>query len=86
MQKRRTARVIRHIQDEEGQTHTSPLNIMRVLISHFRNKYDIIEVDDNCIKTMIETISQPPDMPYIEHLNQPIDIEEIRLAVSTGKR
>jgi len=25
-------------------------------------------------------------MPYIEHLNQPIDIEEIRLALSTGKR
>ena len=29
---------------------------------------------------------QPPDMPYIEQLNQPIDIEEIRLAVSTRKR
>jgi len=35
---------------------------------------------------MMETILQPPDMPYIEHLNQPIDIEEIRLAVSTRKQ
>ena len=56
MQERRTARVIRHIQDEERQTHTSTLNIMRVLMTHFRRKYDIIEVDDNCIKTMMETI------------------------------
>jgi len=56
MQKRRTGRVIRHILDKEGQTHTSPLNIMRVLLTHFGRKYDIIEVDDNCIKTMMETI------------------------------
>ena len=35
---------------------------------------------------MTETISQPPDMPYTEHLNQPIDIDEIRQAVLTGKR
>jgi hypothetical protein len=55
-------------------------------MTHFRRKYDIIEVDDNCIKTMMETIPQPPDMLYIEHLNQPIDTEEIRLAVSTGKQ
>ena len=25
-------------------------------------------------------------MPYIEHLNQPVDIDEIRQAVITGKR
>ena len=86
MQEWRTARVTRHIQDEEGQTHTSPLNIMRVLMTHFRRKYDIIEVYKNCIKTMTETIPQPPDMHYIEHLNQTIDIEEIRLSLSTGKR
>ena len=61
---------------------------MRVLMTHFRRKYDIIEVDDNCIKTMMETIPQPPDMLYIEHLNQPIDIEEIRLTYQqeNGKR
>jgi len=59
---------------------------MRVLMTHFRRKYDIIEVDNSCIKTVMETIPQPTDMPYIEHLNQPIDIEEICLALSTGKR
>jgi hypothetical protein len=35
---------------------------------------------------MMEMIPQPSDMPYIEHLNQTIDIDKIRQAVITGKR
>jgi hypothetical protein len=35
---------------------------------------------------MVEMIVQPSDMPNIEHLNQPIDNEEIRQAVITGGR
>ena len=42
---------------------------MRVLMTHFWRKYDINEVENNCIKTMMEMIPQPTDMPYIEHLN-----------------
>ena len=53
MQKR-SARVILYFQDEEGQTHNSPLAIMRVFMTHFRKKYDTIEVDDGCINTMTE--------------------------------
>ena len=85
MQKRRSVRVIRHIQDETGVTHNSPLAIMRVFMTHFQRKYDNIEVDDSCINTMVEMIPQPSDMPYIENLNQPIYIDEIRQAVITGK-
>jgi len=59
---------------------------MRVFMTQFRKKYDVIEVDDRCINTMMETIPQPSDMPYIEHLNQAIDMDEIRQAVMTGKR
>jgi spore coat protein CotH len=55
-------------------------------MTQFRKKYDVIEVDDRCINTMMETIPQPSDMPYIEHLNQAIDMDEIRQAVMTGKR
>jgi len=84
MQKRCSARVIQHFQDEEGQTHNSPLAIMRIFMTHFRKKYDIIEVDDGCINTMTETVYQHPGMPYMEHLNQPIDIDEIRQAVLPG--
>ena len=85
LQKRRSTRVIRHIQDETGQIHNSPLAIMRVFMTHFQN-YDIIEVDYSCINTMMEIIPQPSDMPYIENVNQPIDIDEIRQAVITRKR
>jgi len=59
---------------------------MRVFTTHFRKKYDIIEVDDGFINTMTKTIPQPPDMPYMEHLNRPIDIDEIHQAVLDGRR
>ena len=85
MQKRRSARVIRHIQDEEGRTHKTQLPIMRVFMTHFRKKYDI-EVNDGCIITMAVAIPQPPDITYMEHLNLPIDIEEIRQALLAGRR
>ena len=86
MQKRSFARVIRHMQDETGQTHNSPLAIMRVLMTHFQKKYDIIEVDNSCINTMMEMIPQPSDVPYKEHINQPIYFDEIQQVVITGKR
>jgi hypothetical protein len=38
MQKRRSARIIRHIQDEAGQTHNSPLAIMGIFMTHFQKK------------------------------------------------
>ena len=82
---RRSARLIRHIQDEV-QTHNSRLAIMHVFMTHFRKKYDIIKVDECCINPMTVTISQPPDMPYMEHLNQQIDIDEIHQAVLAGSR
>jgi hypothetical protein len=49
MHKRRSARVIRHIQDETGQTQNSPLDIMRVFMTHLD-----FEVDDSCINTTME--------------------------------
>jgi hypothetical protein len=35
---------------------------------------------------MMEMNFKPSDMTYIEHLNQPIDIDEIRQTLITGKR
>jgi hypothetical protein len=86
MQKRRSTRVIRHIQDEQGQTQPASLRIMRVFMTHFRQKYDVIEVDDDCINALADAIPQPTDTTYTEHLERPIDVDEIRQAVMAGKR
>jgi hypothetical protein len=65
--------------------HNTQLHIMRVFMTHFRKKYDI-EVKDGCIITMADAIPQPPDITYMEHLNRPIDTDEIQQAVLAGRR
>jgi hypothetical protein len=84
--KQRSTRAIRRIQDEQGQTQNAQLPIMRVFMTHFRKKYDVIEVEDACINAMADAIPQPIDMTYREHLERPKDMDEICQVMLVGKR
>jgi hypothetical protein len=59
---------------------------MRVFMTHFRKKYDAIEVEDACINALADAIPQPTDMTYKEHLERQIDMDEISPAVLAEKR
>jgi len=86
MQKRRSTRVIRQIQDEEGLTQNTHIRIISVFVAYLRKKYNTIEMDDSCINATANAILHPPDLNYMEHLKRQIDVDEIRRALLAGSR
>jgi len=77
MQKIRADKNIRSIKDEQGRIMTSLGNIAHTFTNFLRNKYDTLEVDEECVNTMEEAAQ--PDQPttYGEILEEPIDTAEI---------
>jgi hypothetical protein len=86
MQHRSADRTIRSIKDEQGRIMTSPSDIAHTFTSFLRNKYDTLEVGDECVNTMNEAAR--PDQPttYGEILENPIDTAEIYNAIRSGGR
>jgi hypothetical protein len=83
--KRKIKRTVHTIHDENGTLLTSSRDILRVIVDHFKRKYDTIEVNGNCMKRIMEcNMSTVPDAANLA-LEEPIMLEEIYHAIKTGK-
>jgi hypothetical protein len=86
MQKRRSARVIQQIEDENGHMHRSSEKIMEVFATYFGRKYEFIAVDEDSISAMVRMATSAPRPTYEETLERPIDADEIRHHLRVGGR
>ena len=85
-QKRRTAHVVQLVQDEDGHTHISPKDILHAFTTYFKEKYETIAVNEECIAAMSGLGSQAPLASNGDLLEWPIDMDEILYALWKGKR
>ena len=85
-QKRRSARVVLLVQDEHGHTHTSPKDILHAFTTYFKEKYEPIAVNEECIAAMSGVGSQAPLASNGDLFKRLIDMDEIRYALRKGKR
>jgi len=84
--KRRTwreKRTISQVTDPNGRKHTSTA-IIETFVAHFGQKFQLIQVDEACVKSMLDAGHRrlPEDLKEI--LDGPLTTEELRLAVEKG--
>jgi hypothetical protein len=76
MAKRRETREICHLQDQHGNIVTRQ-DILINFLTHLRQKYQLIDVDNACITKLQEVIPYTCSTKYSYQLEQPITTEEI---------
>jgi len=88
--KRRTRREIRtvsQVTEPNGRKHTTSTTIIETFVAHFEQKFQLIQVDEGCVKSMVDAGYRrlPEDLKEI--LDGPLTTEELRLAVEKeGKK
>jgi hypothetical protein len=86
MAKRRETREMRHIQDQHGNIVTRQQDILINFLTHLRQKYQLMEVDNACITKLQEVIPCTCSTKYSYQLEQPITTEEILSALQKGSK
>jgi hypothetical protein len=82
--KRKEERHIHQICDSQGDEYTSPQDICRVFIQHFQRKYGPIDVKSDDIRVCKDQIPTPQETTNNDSLQQPVTVEELRMAVLKG--
>jgi len=78
---RREQREISEVQDRDHEWQTSARDIVRVFSEHMRSKYHHREVDEDSVRTMLETgYGCVPDA-WREIIEMPITAQELKAAV-----
>jgi hypothetical protein len=86
MQKRRTARTIRSVRDVNGHIQTLPKGISIAFTTHLRTKYDSIDFDDECVRSLAELVRVERQLVYADIIEDPFDPREIYNAIQSGGR
>ena len=60
---------------------TSATDILRVFSEHMRSKYRPVQVDEDSVRTMLETGSGCVPVAWKETLEMPITVEDLKAAV-----
>jgi hypothetical protein len=83
---KRERRMITQVTDQNGTKHLSSTAIIENFVSYFEKKFQRIQVDEECVKIMVEAGHRtlPEDMKEI--LDGPLTPEELRCAVDKRKK
>ena len=81
---RRGKREISRVQERESGWQTPARNIVRLFSEHMRNKYCPIQVDEDCVRRMLETEHGSVPEEGRDMLEIPITTEELKAAVYKG--
>jgi hypothetical protein len=84
MAKRRETREMRHVQDQNGNIVTK--DILITFLTHLRQKYQIVEVDNACITKLQAGIPYTCSTKYSYQLEQPITTDEILSTLQKGSK
>jgi hypothetical protein len=81
---RREERTTCTIQDTQGREITSAQDIAKIFEKHLKRKYEPIKTDDQHTEQMASIIKSRNTSNYAEHLEKPITLEELRMAINKG--
>jgi hypothetical protein len=84
--KRREARRIGQIQDQQDKITEDPTEIIQIFVAHMKRKYGTIEVKDNCVAEMARVIRPISRTDHAESLERPITSEELYAALKARGR
>jgi hypothetical protein len=76
MVKTRETREIRHVQNQHGNIVTRQQDIPITILTHLRQNYRLIEVDNACINKLQKVITYTFSAKYSYQLEQPITKEK----------
>jgi len=82
--KRREARMILEIQDENGNLQTTTRGILNTFVGHMKRKYGPIQVDDECVDQMVNAGNLRMAQTWGDITDMPITAEELQTAVHRG--
>jgi hypothetical protein len=82
--RRRTARHILRITDDEGVIHETQSTIARAFITALITKYEQITVDSDAINEILAEVTSVSPILHTNSLERPITAEEIEAAVKKG--
>jgi len=86
MKRRRDERTITALQDDGGDTQTTPGGIARTLITYLKNKYDTIPVERASIQRLLGILQTSRNADDMHYLAQPFEVAEIHEAIRAGRR
>jgi exonuclease III len=86
MRKRRAAREITSVTDQQGTTHTLPTAIADAFVTHMREKFQPINIDETAFDAMQNAIQPVDQATYTTVLEAPIADEEVSAALKAGAR
>jgi len=86
MVKLRETRVIRQVLDIEGNNVSGHRNVLNTFVTHLRQKYEPIEIDQTCVTRLQGVIPLTCPTKYADLLGQPITIEELSSALRSGAK
>ena len=81
---RREKRTISQVTDPNGRTHMSSTAIIETFVAHFEQKFQLIQVDEACVKSIADAGHRRLSEDWKVIFNGPLTTEELRLAVDKG--
>jgi len=82
--KRREARMIIEIRDENGNLQTTTRGMLNAFVRHMKRKYGPIRVDDECVDLMVNAGHLRVTERWGDILDMPIAAEELQTVVHRG--
>ena len=86
MLRRRETRTIQQVQDSQGNNITKPKEVRNAFVTHLRQKYNPLHLDNDSLLMMQEFIQPVWTTNDAAVLDQPISTEEIHHALRAGAR
>jgi len=83
---RREKRTITQVTDVNGRKHTSSTAIIETFVAHFEQNFQQIQVDEACVKSMMEAGHRRLLEDMKEILDKSLTSEELRCAVDKGEK
>ena len=81
---RREKRTISQVTDPNGRTHMSSTAIIETFVAHFEQKFQLIQVDEACVKSIADAGHRRLSEDWKVIFNGPLTTEELRHAVEKG--
>ena len=83
--KRPESRMFNSIYDNDGNIHTTPMNILRTFTVFMKKKYDMIQVDPDRVDRMLHRTNKHIHQRANDTLDASITMDERHIAVKQGK-
>jgi exonuclease III len=84
--KRRKARTVAHILDDQGVMRYELSSIMQIFTDHMTRRFASIDIDESRLRRLVEcNLGKVPDVAS-EVMEEPITLEELEHAIRTGRK